>query len=119
MKLRLYIDEDSMSHALVTALRSRGVDVLTPLDVGTSGWPDVEQLQFASEAGCAFFSFNVGDFVRLHTEWQNAGRTHVGIILAQQQHFSVGDLMRRLLKLIGNKSAESMINRIEFLSSWS
>lgn len=121
MKLRLYIDEDSMSHALVVALRSRGVDVLTPLDVGTTGWTDAEQLQFASEAGCAIFSFNVGDFVQLHSVWQIAGRDHphAGIILAQQQQFSVGELMRRLLRLVAAKTAEAMLNQVEFLSVWS
>ncbi len=119
MKLRLYIDEDSMSHALVEALRSRGVDVLTPLDAGTMGWSDEEQLQFASEAGCAIFSCNVGDFLVLHTKWQETGRNHDGIILAQQQQFSVGELMRRLLRLMAGKTAESMLNQVEFLSVWS
>ena len=33
-QIRLYIDEDSMDHALVRALRARGVDVVTALDVG-------------------------------------------------------------------------------------
>lgn len=118
MKLRLYFDEDSMSHALVEALQSRGVDVLTPLDVGTIGWPDEEQLQFASEAGCAIFPCNVGDFLVLHSKWQEGHRNHAGIILAQQQQFSVGELMRRLLRLISNRTAESMLNQVEFLGAW-
>ena len=119
MKLRLYIDEDSMSHALVDALRARGVDVVTPLDAGTMGWQDEDQLQFAADSGRAIFSCNVGDFFGLHTEWQNLGRNHAGIVLAQQQQFAIGDLMRRLLKLLANKSAESMHNQVEFLSAWS
>ena len=32
--LRLYMDEDSMDHDLVRALRARGVDVTTALDEG-------------------------------------------------------------------------------------
>lgn len=31
MNIRLYVDEDSMSHALTRALRARGVDVTTAL----------------------------------------------------------------------------------------
>jgi hypothetical protein len=30
--IRLYFDEDSMQHALVNALRARGIDVLTALE---------------------------------------------------------------------------------------
>ncbi len=119
MKPRLYIDEDSMSHALVDALRARGVDVATPLDVGMMGTQDEEQLIFAANSGRVIFSFNTGDFFGLHTEWQSLGRNHAGIILAQQQQVSIGDLMRRLLKLLANKSAESMHNQVEFLSAWS
>jgi hypothetical protein len=32
---------------------------------------------------------------------------------------SVGERMRRLLKLINTKSAEEMKNRIEFIGAWS
>lgn len=119
MKLRLYIDEDSMSHALVDALRARGVDVVTPLDAGTIGWHDEDQLQFATDSGRAILSRNVGDFFELHTEWQSRGRNHAGIILAHQPQYSIGDLMRRVLKLIASKSAEAMHNHVEFLSAWS
>jgi hypothetical protein len=34
MKLRWYLDEDTMARALVTALRARGVDLLTPIEAG-------------------------------------------------------------------------------------
>lgn len=119
MKLRVYIDEDTMSHALVDALRARGVDVLTPFDVAMMGHSDEEQLQFAADSGRALFSFNVGDFFHLHTEWKSIGLEHAGIILAQQQQFSVGELMRRLLRLMASMTAESMHSQLEFLSAWS
>jgi hypothetical protein len=38
--------------------------------------------------------------------------------LRQKQRYSVGEQMRRLLKLIAPVSAEEMINRVEFLSAW-
>lgn len=119
MKLRLYIDEDSMSYALVEALRARGVAVATPLDVGMMGRSDEEQLKFAAGSSHALFSFNVGDFFDLHTKWQSTGLNHAGIILAQQQQFSVGELMRRLLRLVASKTAETMHGQLEFLSAWS
>jgi hypothetical protein len=35
-----------------------------------------------------------------------------------QQRYSVGEQMRRLLRLIDTLTAEEMRNRIEFLSAW-
>ena len=64
------------------------------------------------------YSFNRGDFCRIHSELIRAGQTHSGIILAVQQRYSVGEQMRRLLRLINALTAEDMINRIEFLSAW-
>lgn len=35
-----------------------------------------------------------------------------------QQNYSIGEQMRRLLRLIAAKSAEDMQNQVEFLSAW-
>lgn len=64
------------------------------------------------------YSFNVRDYCRLHAEFLAQRRSHAGIILAKQQHYSVGEQMRRLLKLIATKPAEEITNKIEFLSDW-
>jgi hypothetical protein len=118
MRIRLYCDEDSMRYAPVLALRKRGVDILTALDAETTKEPDDRQLAYATAQGRAIYSFNVGDFCRLHSQWLAEGKSHAGIILAQQD-FSVGEQIRRLVKLIGALSAEEMQNRLEFLGSWS
>lgn len=68
--------------------------------------------------GRVLYTFNVGDFYRLHTALLKQGKSHAGIILARQQRYPVGEQMRRLLKLIAAKSAEEMKNRVEFLSAW-
>jgi hypothetical protein len=36
----------------------------------------------------------------------------------RQQHYSMGEQMRRLLRLIASKSAGEMENWVEFLSAW-
>ena len=118
MTIRLYCDEDSMQHALVLALRKRGVDVATALEAGATEETDERQLALAAELGRAVYSFNVGDFCHLHSQWLAESRSHAGIVLARQQQFSVGEQMRRLLRLIGAVSAEEMQNRIEFLGDW-
>lgn len=118
MTIRLYLEEDSMRHALVRALRARGVDVITALEAGMIEREDRDHLDYATAQGRVLYSFNVGDFYRLHTVYLAEGRSHAGMILARQQRSSVGEQMRRLLKLIATKSAEEMKNRVEFLSAW-
>ena len=56
--------------------------------------------------------------IRLYSNLMRAGESHAGIILAVQQRYSVGEQMRRLLRLIDTLTAEEMRNRIEFLSAW-
>jgi hypothetical protein len=116
--IQIYVDEDAAHRALVDALRSRGVTVLTALEAGLTGRPDEEQLAFAAERGCVLYSHNASDFHRLHTEWVRAGQEHAGMILAPQQRFSVGEQLRRILRIRATASAESMRNRIEFLTNW-
>ena len=119
MSIRLYIDEDSMDRALVRALRARGVDVTTALEEGMIEREDAEHLNYATEQGRVLYSFNQEDFYRLHTTYLAQGKSHAGIILARQQHYSVGEQMRRLLRLIATRSAYEMKNWVEFLSAWS
>lgn len=118
MTVRLYLDEDSMSQSLLQALRARGVDAVSALEDGMTGRSDDVHLEWATAQGRVLFSYNVGDFYRLHTLALAQGKSHAGIILAQQQRYPVGEQMRRLLKLIAVRSAEAMQNQIEFLSAW-
>jgi hypothetical protein len=64
------------------------------------------------------YSFNRGDFFRLHSQYVAEGKPHAGMVLARQQHYSVGDQMRRLLKVMALKSAADMRDHVEFLSAW-
>jgi len=118
MTIRLYVDEDAMDQDLVRALRVRGVDVTTALEAGMIARDDKDHLEYATRQGRALYSFNVGDFYRLHTEFLSEGKSHSGIILAPQQRYSVGEQMLRLLRLIAAKPAEEMQNQVEFLSLW-
>jgi hypothetical protein len=112
------MDEDSMDSDLVRALRMRGVDVLTARDVALTGEPDAAHLSFAVADGRTLYPFNVADFMRLHYARLAEGGHHAGLILGQQQRYGVGEQMRRLLRLVGTKSAERMRDSVEFLSAW-
>lgn len=92
--IQIYIDEDAVRKGLVSALRSRGVTVLTALEAGLTGKPDEEQLAYATARECVLYSYNASDFNRPHSEWTNASREHSGIILAPQRRFSIGEQLR-------------------------
>jgi len=95
-----------MDRDLVQALRARGIDVITALEAGKIDRADSEHLDHATAQGRVLYSFNVGDFYRLHTTFLAEGKSHAGMILARQQGYSVGEMMRRLLKLIAAKASE-------------
>jgi Domain of unknown function (DUF5615) len=118
MKIRLYLDEDAMDSDLVHALRIHGVDVTTALAEGMIQHHDNGHLAIAASQGRALYSFNASDYLALHSEYLMQGRHHSGIILAQQQRYSVGEQMRRLLRIINFRSAEVMQDQVEFLSAW-
>lgn len=85
MRSRLYLDEDSSQRRLIAALRESGIDVLTAVEVGTSGATDADHLKFAADSGRVIVTANRGDFARLHGEWASIGRTHGGIIIRSRQ----------------------------------
>ena len=115
--MRLFIDEDSMDQRFVSALRARGVHVITVGEIGTTSFRDEDQLILATEQQRVLYTFNVGDFCQLHSIYMAEGRTHTGIVISSQD-YSVGEQMRRVLKLIAAKSAEEMVNQLVFLSAY-
>jgi hypothetical protein len=117
-RFSVYFDEDAMDADLVGALRQRGVPIVTPLEQDLIGSTDEEQFLFAARRGCVLYTFNISDFYALHARWLGTGRHHSGLILAPQQRFSVGEQLRRILRLRAAKSAETMHDRAEFLSRW-
>ncbi len=119
MTLRLYLDEDSMDQDLVRALRARGIDIVTALEADMIERADEDHLNWATSHDRVVYSFNVGDFYHLHTSFLAQGRPHAGMIIAAQQRFSVGEQLRRLLRLVAARSSDDMRNHVEFLGSWS
>ncbi len=115
MQISLYIDEDAMSRALVQGLRARNVDVLTVLDCGMEGKSDPEQLAFAASRGRVIYTYNVGDFCQLHTEYLAQEKEHAGIIVVNRQRYSIGEQLKQTLLLIHQTTAEEMRNTLHFL----
>jgi len=113
--VRLYADEDAAEAAVVAGLRGRGIDVLTTLEAGRVGASDDEQLEFAAQSERAIYSFNVGDFARLHQEYLQRQKEHWGIIVIPEQRYSIGEKIRRIAGLLHSVTAVELRNRMEYL----
>lgn len=114
-QIRLYLDEDTIKKALVQALRNAEIDLVTTSEANNLRRPDDEQLIWATEQNRVIYSFNVGDFYRLHSTYMQQNRSHAGIVLVQRQSYSVGEQLRGVQRLMDAMSAEEMRNKLVFL----
>ncbi|MCP9456660.1 MAG: DUF5615 family PIN-like protein [Nitrospira sp.] len=81
--MRLYLDE-SASVALSPVLRQHGMDCLTAREAGNLGATDEFQLSFAAREHRTLFTHDTRDFLQLAEAWNEAHRSHAGILLAHQ-----------------------------------
>jgi predicted nuclease of predicted toxin-antitoxin system len=70
---------------VAATLRQYGFEAVHVFEVDRRGILDRPQLEYAAENGMALLTYNVQDFVPLHTEWITAGKRHCGILLAQDK----------------------------------
>lgn len=101
MPARLYLDDD-VDPALAGLLRLRGVDAVSSLEAGTTGWADEWHLAQATAEGRALVSYNFHDYLPLAEAWFRAGRGHAGIVLSftQFRRAHLGETLRRVLRLL-------------------
>lgn len=118
MKISLYFDENAMDDRLIRPLRVQGVDVTTVREANLLRASDEQQLLYATEKGRVIYSYNVKDFMALHSKFLQQGTSHAGIILAHERRLSMGEQIRALLRLIDARSAEEMQEQVVFLSAW-
>ncbi|MCC7366319.1 MAG: DUF5615 family PIN-like protein [Dehalococcoidia bacterium] len=118
MRARLYFDENFALGALITAIVQAGVDCVRAVDCDTEEWPDEAQLGFAAERGLVVVTADRADFLRIHSRWIGSGRSHAGIIIITQGRYSIGELIRRMLRLLDAVPAKEFADRVEFLSNW-
>lgn len=116
--LDIYVDEDSMHRAVLTALQSRGFDLLTTSEAGMRSAPDEEQLAFAASRHRILLTGNIGDFARLHHEYLARGRHHAGIVVRPRRTMGIGDQVEALVRLASAVNQEEMADRLEFLTNW-
>jgi hypothetical protein len=113
--IRFFTDEDVYG-AIAGALRRAGFDATSTAEASRLRESDDAQLRWAASHGFAIVTFNVGHFAARHVAWIQRGEHHAGIIVSRQ--YSIGEVVRRLLHLANTLDAETMRDRLEFLSDW-
>lgn len=113
--IRLYLDEH-VWYGLAAALQLRGHDAIHVYDVDREGLDDEAQLAYAAEQDRALLTFNARDFEPLAVEWFFAGEEHAGIIISNQ--LSLGELLRRVERLLQSLSAEELQNTLRYLQAY-
>lgn len=117
-QIRFYLDEDAGKKSLANGLRNAGIDVMTTAEADRLGSSDDSQLIWATEQRRVIYSFNVGDFCRLHKAYLEQQQKHSGIVLAVKQSYAIGEQLRGLLKLVESMEAEEMANQLVFLRKY-
>lgn len=107
--IKLYLDED-VHKKIAIALRLKGYDVVSTHEVQKQSFSDYQQLEYAVSEQRAIFTFNAGDFDRLHKEYIKSGKNHFGILLSKQ--IPIGETINRLTKFLFAYSKEEIRNNI-------
>lgn len=113
--IRFYFDQHLPGIA-VTALRRRGVDVLTAHEAGTCGDPDPEQLRFATANGRVIVTFD-DDYLAHATDFESRGEPFAGVVVCRPDKYSQNPsrLAAELLIVHGVLTASEMMNHVEYL----
>ncbi len=119
MNFNLYLDEDRIAGVLVAGLRRAGFDVVSCREAGRLGYADEEQLEFSTSLGRVLYSANVRDYARIHGEWLAIDRRHAGIIVCNQQGWSIGEQIRRLALVSERHTSAELSASIVHLSNFS
>ena len=107
--IKLYLDED-VHKKIAPSLRLKGYDVISAHEVQNQGIPDYKQLQYAISRQRAIFTFNVGDFNRLHKEHMQSGNEHCGIVLSKQ--IPISETCKRLTQFLFSHTDKETKNNL-------
>jgi predicted nuclease of predicted toxin-antitoxin system len=120
LSIRLYFDHNA-NPRFVRDLRGEGFDAVAAIELGHQRLKDEDHLRWAADHRRTLFTYDKGDFSIIADAWITRGEDHAGIILSKGPPLlSYGEILRRLLRLLNEITAEEMINRVEWLDDrWS
>ncbi|MCG3159630.1 MAG: hypothetical protein JMDDDDMK_00644 [Acidobacteria bacterium] len=90
--MKVYLDDDLDSNALIGLLRRGGHNVTSPRAVGNRGIDDEDHLRFAAAQSLTLLTANAEDFIELHEEWMKRQLRHSGILIVYQENNPARDM---------------------------
>lgn len=108
MPVRFHPDEN-VSGVIASALRSRGIDVTVPVDVGLIGANDLEHLAYCVAEERVLITHDE-DFLVLHSR----GVIHRGIAYCPLRKRTIGELVQVLVLPWRTLEPEAMRGHVEF-----
>jgi predicted nuclease of predicted toxin-antitoxin system len=90
--MRVYLDDNLDSNALIGLLQQAGHEVFSPRVLGTRGVADEDHLSHAAERRLVLITADAQDFVRLHHAWRSQQRDHQGILIVYQENNPARDM---------------------------
>lgn len=112
----LYTDAD-VHGDLANLIRKRGFDARSAYEETNAYLSDEQQLEYAATQGRALLTHNARDFEPLYRQWWEAERHHSGVIISQK--LGIGEMLRRVLRLLNRVPAEEMRDNIKNLAEFS
>jgi hypothetical protein len=107
-----YADEH-VKWGITDGLRRRGMDVVTAQDRGQTQTDD-EILLATATAEKRLMLTNDKGFLRIHSLWTTASRSHAGIVYWRQD-LPIGDAIRGILQYALTTTADQAANCVKFL----
>jgi predicted nuclease of predicted toxin-antitoxin system len=113
MAVSLYMDHH-VPKAITTALRLRGVDVLTAHEDGTDQLDDVQLLERAHELKRTLFTQD-DDLLEEAAKCHRAGRAFSGVIYAHQLRVTIGVCVQDLEIIAKSADEKDIQNQVIYL----
>jgi predicted nuclease of predicted toxin-antitoxin system len=105
--------DEHVKFAIVVGLRQRGMDVTTAQERNQRQTNDEILLTTATAEGRLMLTNDV-DFLRIHGEWLQSGKSHAGIVYWRQE-VPIGKAIRAILQHALTTSAADAKNTVKFL----
>ena len=84
--MRVYLDDNLDSNALIGLLQQSGHEAVSPRTVGNRGVVDEEHLRYASSNSLVIITANALDFLELHEQWRMQQQQHSGILIVFREN---------------------------------
>lgn len=108
-QIRFHLDEN-VAHAIAKGLQHYGIDVTTTSEMHLLGHIDEDQLAHATAHGRVLFTQD-RDLLRIAQHFID----HAGIIYCDKNARTISEMIKRLVIIAQNITADEMIGMVKFI----